>query len=441
MKVSRPLAAACGIAALAGCVAAVHNAAQPKPQAVTNQRSATHAAELQIPDAALDTSPFLMQASHPNSPMGEKGAGVPDFWVRPGFKVTLVAKDLGNARFMCFDSNGTLYLSRPNEGDIIMFRKKDGEFVQSGTFVQDLSKPHGMYFKDGMLWFTSDGKVSHAHITDGTKPASDAQDVLTGLPQGGHWWRSILVTDDGFYTSIGSAGNITDDEADGQPDREKIWHYNLDGTGKDLFVSGIRNTEKLWYRPGSKRIFGADQGSDWMGQPYGDRQGFQPITDFNPPEEFNEYVKGGNYGHPYIVGNRVPRAEFIGKGKDLAGLAAKTIPPALCLGPHWAADGWTFLNNSKMPSEFDRDAVIAFHGSWNRSTKAGYRIERVIFDKTLEIPIGDQMLVGTLGANGTVYGRPVDVVQAPDGSLLFSDDEGLPGSHQGRIYRIEYTGK
>jgi glucose/arabinose dehydrogenase len=355
--------------------------------------------------------------------------------------VTLVAKDLGNARFMAFDSNGTLYLSRPNEGDILMFRKKGDGYEQSGTFVEGYSKPHGMYFKDGFMWFTSDGKVNKTHITDGIKPAGDVQQVLTGLPQGGHWWRSILVTDDGFYTSIGGAGNITDDEADHQPDREKIWHYNLDGSGKELFVSGIRNTEKLWFRPGSDRIFGCDQGSDWMGQPYGDKQGFQPVTDYNPPEEFNEYVKGGFYGHPFIVGNRVPRLEFVGKRNDIAELAAKTIPPAWCLGPHWAADGWTFLNHSSMPKEFDRDAVIAFHGSWNRSTKAGYRIERVIFDKTLQIPIGDQMLVGTLGANGQVYGRPVDVVQAPDGSLLFSDDEGLPNTHNGRIYRIEYTGK
>jgi len=298
-----------------------------------------------------------------------------------------------------------------------------------------------MYFKDGEMWFTSDGKVSKAHITDGTKPASDAKDILTGLPEGGHWWRSLLVTDGGFYTSIGGAGNIRDDAADNQPDREKIWHYNLDGSGKALFVSGIRNTEKLWVRPGTERIFGCDQGSDWLGQPYGDKPGFQPITDFNPPEEFNEYVKGGFYGHPFIVGNRIPRLEFVGKRNDIEQLAAKTIPPAWCLGPHWAADGWTFLSGSSMPKEFDRDAVIAFHGSWNRSTKAGYRIERVIFDKVLEIPIGDQMLVGTVGTDGQVYGRPVDAVQAPDGSILFSDDEGLPNTHQGRIYRLEYVGK
>ena len=443
VKSIRTISTLAGLFVLVGCGLFVHaksGGSSDRPTALV-QHPGIHVAELNVPDAALDSSPFLMQQSHPKSPIGERGPGVPDFWVRPGFKVTLVAKDLDNARFMAFDSNGTLYLSRPNNGDIVMLKKQGEEYHVTGTFVQDLSQPHGMYFKDGELWFTSSGKVSKAHITDGTKPASDAKDILTGLPQGGHWWRSILVTDGGFYTSIGGAGNITDDSTGKQPDREKIWHYNLDGSGKELFVSGIRNTEKLWIRPGSERIFGCDQGSDWLGQPYGDKEGFQPITDFNPPEEFNEYVKGGFYGHPFIVGNRLPRLEFVGKRTDIEELAAKTIPPALCLGPHWAADGWTFLSGSAMPTEFDRDAVIAFHGSWNRSTKAGYRIERVIFDKVLDIPIGDQMLVGTIGANGQVLGRPVDVVQAPDGSLLFSDDEGLPNSGQGRIYRLEYVGR
>lgn len=400
---------------------------------VTLRRAGFRAAELNVPDAALDSSPFVFQSSHPNSPVGTRGPGVPDFWVRPGFNVSLVAEHLENARFMAFDGNGTLYLSRPNVGDIVMLRPNDGKYEVTGTFVENLSKPHGMYFKNGVMWFTSDGKVSHATASpDGKQPAKDVVDVLTGLPQGGHWWRSILVTDDGFYTSIGDDGNINDLTGN---DREKIWHFNLDGSGKELYCGGIRNTEKLWVRPGTSRIFGCDQGSDWFGQQVGDHEGFQPVTDYNPPEEFNEYVKGGFYGHPFVVGNRIPRYEWIKQRKDIDEIAAKTIPPAWCLGPHWAADGWTFLNHSKMPADFDRDAVIAFHGSWNRSTKAGYRIERVMFDKTLDVPVGDQMLVGTIDAHGRVVGRPVDAVQAPDGSILFSDDQ------TNRIYRLEYAGR
>lgn len=274
--------------------------------------------------------------------------------------------------------------------------------------------------------------MKKARITDGKTPASDVQTVLSGLPQGGHWWRSIYVNGPYFFTSIGDQSNISDDL---DTDREKIWRYNLDGSGKTLWCSGIRNTEKLMYRPGTTDLFGCDQGSDWFGATLGDKQGNQPITDFNPPDEFNNYVKGGFYGHPYITGNRIPRYEFINKS-DIHELAAKTIPPALCLGAHWAADGWTFLSHAQqMPKSADRDAVIAFHGSWNRSTLAGYRVSLVLFDPVLNIPIGTEMLAGTVSKDGKVLARPVDIVQAPDGSILISDDL------QGRIFRLQYVGK
>src|ERR1700683_624775 len=126
MRHLRPLAIALGLLTLVGCGLFVHakGGGAAAQQAVQVPRTGIHAAELNVPDAALDSSPFLMQASYPTSAMGERGPDVPDFWVRPGFKVTLVAKYLGNARFMAFDSNGTLYLSRPNDGDILMFRKQ-----------------------------------------------------------------------------------------------------------------------------------------------------------------------------------------------------------------------------------------------------------------------------------------------------------------------------
>jgi glucose/arabinose dehydrogenase len=383
----------------------------------------------QLPQG-IRISPLESQDSHPNTAQGEKGPGVPDFWVRPGYRVTLVASDLGNARFMVIDEHGTLYLSRPNEGDIVMLRPSGGKYTQTGTFVEGYRQVHGMQVKDGWLWFTSAGKVTKARVSpDGKAPATGVQDVLTGLPTGGHWWRSVLVTDQYLYTSIGDDGNINDD----QNDRERVWRYNLDGGDKTLYVSGIRNTEKLLVRPGTQEIYGCDQGSDWFGQKVGDHQGFQPVTDYNPPEEFNHYVMGGFYGHPFIVGNRLPRYEYMNR-PDIDELAAKTIPPAYCFGPHWAADGWIFLSGASLPAAFDRDALVAFHGSWNRSEKAGYRVEHLMFDKVIDVPIGSEMLVGTLGKNHETLGRPVDVVQEPSGSILFSDDQ------RNAIYRIEYLG-
>lgn len=307
-----------------------------------------------------------------------------------------------------------------------MLRKSGSDYAVSGTFVSGYSKPHGMFFKDGWLWFTSDGKVNKARITNGTQPASNVVNVLSDLPEGGHWWRSILVTDSYFYTSIGDDGNINDDT---QTDREKIWRYNLDGSGKHLFSSGIRNTEKLWVRPGTTSIYGWDEGSDWYGAKAGDKDHDQPITDWNPPEEFNHYVDGGFYGHPFLMGTRVPRLEYLSK-PEIIELANKTIPPAWCGGPHWAAVGWTFIQKKNPLNLTVGDCIVAFHGSWNRSNPSGYRVELLQFDPVIGIPIGSKMLVGTVDSNGNVAGRPVDVVQAPDGSFLFSDDR------NNAIYRI-----
>jgi glucose/arabinose dehydrogenase len=355
-----------------------------------------------------------------------RGPGVPDFWVRPGFRVDLVAQGIGETRFMEFDNFGTLYVAQPQAGVIKMLRLSGENYVDAGNFVTGYKSVHGLHFKDGVLWFTTSGAVYNAKVSKSPTAASNVNTILDGLPSGGHWWRSIFVVSDGFFTSIGDAGNITDLT---KSDREKIWKYSLDGKTRTLWCAGIRNTEKLRYKPGTSELYGCDQGSDNFGGKLGEVQGRnQPVTDFNPPDEFNKYVEGGFYGHPFIVGNRIPRYEYMDR-PDILDLANKTIPPIWSFGPHWAADGWNFIKGSKWP-EFDGDAVVALHGSWNRTVKAGYRIERILFDKVIKEPYGAELLVSTQDAGGQVTARPVDVAQAPDGTLLFSDDSG------NRIFRL-----
>ena len=131
-----------------------------------------------------------------------------------------------------------------------------------------------MDFKDGWLWFTQSGSVWKGRDTDGDGKADEEIEILKDLPSGGgHWYRSICVTDNGFFTSIGDSGNITDLT---DSDREKVWFYDLDGSGKKLWCGGIRNTEKLRMRPASSDLYGADHGSDWYGKPLGDSEGNQP---------------------------------------------------------------------------------------------------------------------------------------------------------------------
>jgi len=356
-------------------------------------------------------------------PAGTRGPGVPEFTVRPGYRVTaaVAADDLPECRFIEFGDNGTLYVSMPGQGEILGLRDTDGDgrFDQKQAFVTGKKTVHGMQFVDGWLWFTTSGAIYKARDTNGDGKADEVVTVLDGLVSGGgHWFRTILVTPEGFYTSIGDAGNISD-QAD--TDRQKIWHYDLDGKNKKLFASGLRNTEKLQLRPGTDEVWGADHGSDNYGQPLGEKGKRQPFTDLNPPDEFNHYVQGGFYGHPFITGNRVPRFEYI-KRPDIIELGEKTIPPAWPTGPHWANNGFTFLRKNTFP-DHQGDAFIAFHGSWNSSVPVGYCISRVLFDEVTGKPYGELKIVDCLQDGKEVLARPVDCAEAPDGTILFSCDQ------------------
>ncbi len=343
------------------------------------------------------------------------------FRIRPGYEVKVLAKDLREARFMEFGDKSVLYLSQPNSGAIQSFRYENGALKPLGVFVKDKSTVHGMCWADGWLWFSQTGSIWKARDTNDDGVADEVVNVIPEgqLPRrGGHWWRSLLVTKDSIFTSIGDSGNITDEVT---TERQKVYRFNLDGTNKRLVASGIRNTEKLRLRPGTEEVWGADHGSDWFGREAGDKDGNQPVTDYNPPEEFNKFVQDGFYGHPFIVGNRVPRYEFL-KRPDITELAAKTIPPAWTFGAHWAINGFSFYSGSLFPAEFKGDVFIAAHGSWNSSKPVGYQVGRLLFDKWTGMPYGYQSLVLTTDAQSKVLARPVDCVQAPDGSVLFSCD-------------------
>ena len=125
-----------------------------------------------------------------------------------------------------------------------------------------------------------------------------------------------------------------------------------------------------------------DHGSDWFGRAIEgeNNPSGQPITDLNPPDEMNHYVQGGFYGHPFLVGNRVPRYEYMNR-PDIVELAARTIPPAWPTGAHWAPNAMVFYTGEQFPQDYRGDAFVAYHGSWNRERKAGYCVTRVLFDQ------------------------------------------------------------
>jgi glucose/arabinose dehydrogenase len=356
--------------------------------------------------------------------------------VRDGYTLSVVLAGLEGPRFMAFGPDRTLYVSLPERGEIKACRDEDtnGYYERVVTFVRDHPTVQGMFWYEGWLWFAESGAIFRGRDTSGDGMADEQQTVIPRgqLPHGGqHWFRPILIHKGRLYTGIGDSGNITDDTGTG---REKIWTYNLEGQDKKLFISGIRNTEKLVVRPGTDEVWGMDHGSDWFGRPLEGQNNSsgQPITDLNPPDEMNHYVEGGFYGHPFLVGSRIPRYEYLNR-PDIVALAARTIPPAWETGAHWAPNAMVFYTGEQFPKDCRGDAFVAYHGSWNRVKKAGYCVTRVLFDRGR--PYGELVYVTFLTGDGRVLGRPVDVAVAPGGTLLMSDDEG------GRIYRLGFRGQ
>jgi glucose/arabinose dehydrogenase len=356
-------------------------------------------------------------------------------WVREGYRLTVAEDTIKMPRFMKFGPQGKLYVSVPTDGTIYELRDRDGDgyFETKTAFVKPGPSVHAVFWHDGWLWWGQPGEIGKSRDTNDDGVADETVKVLGRPPLtegGGHWWRSLLIHKGRIYTSIGDSGNITDPERPSDLKRQRIWSYNLEGGDEKLFCSGIRNTEKLVVRPGTDEIWGMDHGSDWFGRPLEEHEDAgQPITDLNPPCEMNHYVEGGFYGHPFIVGNRIPRFEYMDR-KDIVALAAKTIPPAWCTGAHWAPNAMEFYAADAFPG-VKGDAFVAYHGSWNRSTPSGYQVTRVLFEDGR--PYGELPYVKFVTPDKAL-GRPVDVAVAPDGSILISDD----GGH--RIYRLSYVG-
>jgi glucose/arabinose dehydrogenase len=296
------------------------------------------------------------------------------------------------------------------------------------VFVKNKPSVQGMCPHDGWLYYSqaAEGGVSRARDTNGDGVADDVEVVIPSgsLPKGGgHPFEGLLVTDKNIWVTSSDPTNMTEEL---KSDRKTIYYFDADGKNKKVWCTGIRNTEKLRYRPGTTEMYGFDHGSDNFGGTFGEtnkRGGVldQPITDLNPPEEMNLYIEGGFYGHPYLSGNRVPRPEF-SKRPDIIELADKTIPPEWCVHAHWAVLGFTFIEKDYFPGH-KGDCFFAAHGSWNSKQPVGACVQRVLFDQVTGKPYGSMTIVDCVLPNGRRGARPVDCAEAADGTILFSSDE------------------
>lgn len=384
--------------------------------------------------ALLLSLPFLSPAATiPSVPAG--------VWVRPGFELKVAVDGIQGPRFLAFDPQGALYVSSPSQGKIFRCVDADGDgfFEKATTFIQGKEPKtilQAMQFHDGWLWFAQLNSISRARDTNGDGRADEQFEVLnaTNLPtgkDGGHMWRALLIHNDRIYTHVGDQSNATDEPIEAS-ERKKIWSFALDGSDKKLFATGVRNTEKFVVRPGTDEIWGADHDIDVIGAKFEtDKSLGQPFTDHNPPAELNHYREGGFYGHPWIVGKNQPNLLFLDH-PDLQKLAAATTIPEWLMPAHCAANGMIFYHGSQIPNARG-DAFVAQRGSWNATRKTGYALTRILFEDGH--PYGEQTVVNFLKDGSDIKGRPVDCAEAPDGSIIISEDSG------NLVYRLRYVGR
>lgn len=338
--------------------------------------------------------------------------------VPSGFAVSVFAAGLGAPRWLAFSPEGVLYASIPSQGRVVAMpdRNNDGVADAAITFVDSLYQPHGLAFFGGALFVAENQRVVRvSYDPKAAQPkATRVQTIIPNLPTGGeHWTRSITFGPDGkLYVSAGSSCNACVEE---DSRRAAITQYNSDGSGERVFAKGFRNSVGLTWRPGTSELWAADNGRDYLG-------------DDLPPDEINLIRDGADYGWPYCYGNRVPDPQL-----GSAGRCAITQPPVVALQAHSAPLGLVFYAGTQFPAEYRGDLFVAFHGSWNRTVPTGYKLVRVRMANGKPTGEVQDLVTGWL-EGASVWGRPVDPVVGPDGSLYLSDDAA------GVIYRITYSG-
>lgn len=373
----------------------------------------------------------------------------------PGFTVGVFADGLQFARFMALAPNGDVFLAEPvrGAGRITILRDADGDGAAETreTFATGLNRPFGLAFWKNYLYVgNNDSVVRFTYERGQTKatgeperiaelPSSDAaldQDTATRLnipinqTRGyNHWTRNVIFNPDGtkLYVTIGSATNSTPEPLDpvrGAPPsagvaRAAIHEYNPDGSGRREFAGGLRNPVGLAFFPGTNTLWTSVNERDHLG-------------DDLVPDFITSVRDGGFYGWPY---------SYIGQHLDPTvtpqrpDLVSRAIAPDVLLTSHSAALGLLFYTGSQFPSEYRNSAFVALHGSINRSKLSGYSVVRIPFSGGKPIGAAENFLTGFIARDDEekqAWGRPVGLLQLPDGSLLVSDDGG------NRVWRVSY---
>jgi glucose/arabinose dehydrogenase len=353
-----------------------------------------------------------------------------DAWPKAsqGFKVEQYATGLNNPRIIRTAPNGDFFLAETSAGDIKVFRgiTEDGKPAQVQVFATGLNTPFGIAFyplgnDPQWVYVANMDSVVRFPYRNGDMTSTGPAQHLLDLPVGGHHRsRDVQFSPDGktMFVSVGSHENVSDGPE--EHNRADILALNPDGSGMRVYAYGIRNAVGIAINPKTGELWCSVNERDGLGNDL-------------VPDYITHVQEGGFYGWPwwYIGGNQDPR--FPGKHPELKD---KVITPDVILQPHFASLQMTFYEGKQFPAEYEGDIFAAEHGSWNRSPRAGYEVIRVPLHQTGHASGEyEDFLTGFVVDDDSVWGRPVGVTVAPDGSLLVSDD----GS--GSIWRVVYTGK
>lgn len=331
-----------------------------------------------------------------------------------GFKISLYAYPINDARSMCLGSKDIVFVGTRQEGKIyaIVPDKNAKHGTKVITIAEGLEMPNGVAFYEGALYVAEMSKVLkfeniEKHLSAPPKPKV----ILDNLPdKTHHGWRFIgLGPDKKLYLSIGAPCNVCLEK---DPRFATIVRIDTDGSHFEIYALGVRNSVGFDWHPLTHELWFTDNGRDWMG-------------DNIPPDELNHAPrKGLHFGFPFYHGHTAD-PDFIKKAP-----AISFTQPILELPAHVAALGMTFYTGKMFPAQYKNQIFIAEHGSWNRAAKIGYQVISVQLQNN-KVVSTKPFISGWLQGE-KVWGRPVDVLVMPDGSLLISDD------HAGAVYKVSY---